>query len=115
MKKPEIVPASLCHFSQVGEIVRNGRAFAVVLEGRAIGITGYYLDSGRLILYSKITPELRPWKKIIVLTAKMIIGLASKIRAPLDARSEPETPGSECLLLGLGFKRLEGEVFRRLP
>lgn len=113
--KPEIVPATYEHFAELGERVRRGcRAIAAVLDGKTIGITGFYAENGRVVVFSTITPELRQFKKTIVKGARMILEMAMDIKAPINAVAEPETPGSERLLEGLGFVHLDGNVYGRL-
>ena len=106
MRKPEIVPALKYHFDDLGEKVRrSGRAIAVVLVGKTIGIGGYYFDSGRVVVYSTITPELRVYRKTIVRGANIVMGMIESVKAPADAVAA-EVPGADNLLEHFGFERL---------
>lgn len=114
MKQPEIVPANKGHFDDLGETLqRGGRAIAAVMDGSTIGVAGYYLDNGRLIVFSTITPELRKFKRTIVRGAKIVMGMTLNIHAPAHALAESETKGSETLLRHFGFERMEGNLFGR--
>ncbi|SRR5258706_5187313 len=116
MKRPDIVPANKGHFDDLGETLkRGGRAIAAVLDGKTIGVGGYYLDNGRVVVFSTITPELRPFKRTIVRGASIVMGMTLNIGAPAHALSEPDTEGSETLLLHYGFERISGDIFGRAP
>jgi len=111
---PSIVTATRAHLEAIGEHPRGpGRAYAAVLEGRVLGVCGYYHERGRLILYSSVTPELRRWKKVIVRGARMAMAAASRVRAPVAAMAQKDIPGSGRLLEALGFHQVEGELYWR--
>jgi len=108
--------ASKVNFDDLGEVIRrSGRAIAATLDGRTIGIAGYYLDRGRVVVYSTITPELRQFRRTIVQGARIVMGMALSVEAPIDALAEPDTSGSETLLEHFGFEPVEGRTYRRPP
>jgi len=108
--------ASKANFDELGEVVKHsGRAIAAVLDGRTIGVAGYYLDKGRVVLYSTITHELRAHRRTIVQGARIIMGMALNVEAPAAALAEPETAGSETLLKHFGFEPVERDVYWRPP
>lgn len=112
--KPELLPATPAMLAELGEHPRGaGRAYAAVLEGRTLGVCGYYHDRARVVLYAKVTPELRRWKKTIVRGARMAMAAALKVRAPIAAACDPDIPGSERTLLALGFEHVEGNTYWR--
>lgn len=111
---PIIVPASQRHLEELGEHPKgSGRAFAALHEGRVLGVAGYYGLRDQLVLYSKVLPELRAWRKTIVRGARMALGAALRLRAPIVAVADPEIPGSARLLEGLGFEQIEGALYCR--
>lgn len=115
MKKPDIIMASSANFIELGEPVRGGRAIAAILDGKTVGIAGYYLDKGRVVVYSKITPTLRLHKRTIIRGAMIIAGMVDKVQAPALALAEDGTAGAEALLEHIGFERVEGSVYGRAP
>lgn len=111
---PVIVTATRAHLEAMGEHPRGaGRAVAALLEDRVLGVAGYYHDGARLILYSKVDPELRRWKKVIVRGARLALAAASRVRAPVAAVADESIPGSRRMLEGLGFSQVEGNLYWR--
>jgi len=111
---PTIVPATQAMLQELGERPKGtGRAYAVILEGRTLGVCGYYQDHGRLVLYARVTPELRRWKKLILRCARMTMAAADRLRAPVVALAQPDIPGSARTLLALGFEHVEQELYWR--
>ncbi len=107
--------ASNANFKDLGEPIHGGRAIAAILDGKTVGIAGYYLDKGRVVVYSKITPTLRLHKRTIIRGAMIIAGMVDKVQAPALALAENGTQGSEALLEHIGFERLDGSVYGRAP
>jgi hypothetical protein len=115
MKNPDIVMATQANFDDLGETLkRGGRAIAAVLDGKTIGVAGYYLEKGDVIVYSTITPELRQHKKTIIRGAMIVVGMVDQIGAPARALAE-DIAGAEELLEHLGFERAVGSTFWRAP
>lgn len=107
--------ASKANFDELGEVVkRGGRAIAAILDGKTIGVAGYYLDKGRVVVYSTITPVLRLHKRTIIRGAMIISGMVDRIDAPAQALAA-EVAGSDRLLEHIGFERREGNIFGRAP
>ena len=114
MTTPTIVPATIAMLEQLGEHPRGaGRAYAAILDGKPLGVCGYYHDTSRLVLYSKVTPELRRWKKVIVRGARMAMAAASRVRAPVAALAQADIPGSARMLQALGFEQVEDDLYWR--
>src|SRR5438552_2832526 len=115
MKKPEIVLATHEHFAELGEAVRRGgRAIAAVLDGKTVGVAGYYLEKGDVIVYSTITTALRPHKRTIIQGAMIIVGMVDEIGAPARALAG-DIAGAERLLERIGFERVVGATYWRTP
>jgi len=111
---PSIVQASNAHLEEMDEHPRGaGRALAAVLQGRTIGICGYFQMHGQLVFYARISPELRAWPKTILRGAKRALAQALRIRAPIVAYADPAVPSSRRTLEHLGFRHLEGETYWR--
>jgi hypothetical protein len=99
---------------QIGERPRGaGRAYAAVRGADVLGVCGYYHDEGRLILYSKVKPELRRWRKVIVRGARLAMAAASRVRAPVAALAQEDIPGSARMLQALGFEQVEDDLYWR--
>lgn len=114
MTAPQIIPATKANLEELGEHPSGaGRAYAAVLDGRTLGVCGYYQDRTRLVIYSKVTPELRRWKKVIVRGARMAMAAASRVDAPIAAVAEPGIPGSARMLMALGFEQVNGDLYWR--
>lgn len=115
MKRPELVMASKEHFDELGETLKHGgRAIAAILDGKTIGVAGYYLDKGRVVVYSTITPALRLHKRTIIRGAMIIVGMVDRIGIPAQALAA-DVHGSERLLEHVGFERLDGAIYGRAP
>ena len=115
MRRPDIVMASKANFDELGEAVKHGgRAIAAILDGKTIGVAGYYLDKGRVVVYSTITPALRAHKRTIIRGAMIIVGMVDQIGIPAQALAD-KVDGAERLLEHIGFERLEGSVYGRAP
>lgn len=113
MKNPDIVMATQAHFDDLGETLkRGGRAIAAMLDGKTIGVAGYYLDNGRVIVYSTITPALRPYKRTIIRGAMIVVGMVDRIGMPAQSFAD-DVEGAERLLEHIGFERLEGKIYGR--
>lgn len=115
MTGPAIVPATRAHLEAVGERPRAaGRALAAVLEGRCIGVCGYFHDRHRVVLYARVSPELRAWPKVILLGAKIALGQAARLHAPIVAYADPEILSSRRTLEYLGFVQVgDGDTYWR--
>ncbi len=114
--RPIIVPASAAHLAQIGEHPKGaGRAYAAIAHGEVLGVCGYYHDRDRLVLYSKVRPELRRWKKTLVRGAKMALAAAMRVRSPIVASADPAIPGARRMLEALGFDLVEGNLYWRDP
>lgn len=114
--EPTIVPASQRHLAELGEHPKgSGRAFAGILDGRVLGIVGYYGQRDQLVLYSKVLPEGRRWKKAIVRAARMALKAALARHVPIVAVADPEIPGSARMLEALGFEHVRETVYCRPP
>ncbi len=104
------------HFDDLGEkLRRGGKAIAAIMDGRTVGVAGYYLDNGRVIVFSTITPELRLYKRTIVKGAAMVMDMANRVQAPAHALADPETYGSDTLLRHFGFEQLDRDIYGRKP
>lgn len=107
---PAIVPATRELLAAIGEKPPGaGRAFAAVLDGEVLGVCGYFHDHARLVLYSKMRPELRRWKKVIVRGVRLAMQAASKVRAPIVATADEAVP--QRFLKKLGFEHVVDNVY----
>lgn len=90
------------------------RAEVAELDGRAVGIGGIAYIHGQPVLFSRMTDDLRPFKKFIVQCARRAALMAAETHAA--AVASPKEPLSCKLLqrLGLSWRGTssEGEVYR---
>lgn len=113
-RAPQIVPATQAMLEALGEHPEGaGRAYAAVLDGRPLGVCGYYHGSDRLVLYAKVKPELRRWKKVIVRGARLVMAEAARVRAPVVALAQDDIPGSGRMLEALGLEHVENGIYWR--
>lgn len=90
------------------------RGYAVMLDGRPVGLGGITYRCGVLCAFCEIGDELRPYKLSIARFARRIADLLGD--RPGMAVADPREPGSERSLRWLGFEHMatskEGEVYK---
>jgi hypothetical protein len=83
------------------------------LDGVAVGIGGIAYGFGRPLLFAKVTPALRPFKRFILTAARRLAELAMVHQAV--AVADPAEPLSGKLLSKIGLHKVaespEGDVF----
>lgn len=82
---------------------RSMRAYAGFADGQLLAVFGWYYVNDDAVLFSKMKPEARKYKKTLVKAARMVVN-AAKVR--LKAIPDCDVPGSEKLLAHLGFRKV---------
>lgn len=112
----EIVPATadlLMRF--YGKLpVPTVRALAAMEGDEVLGVTGFYPDCGRMVLFAKIGEKVdrRRHARRIFSTARRVLEQARSFGMPVEAVADPEIEGSERLIVHLGAKRVHREIYR---
>lgn len=113
---PEIVPATpgLVRMLTDKPLPRTVRAIAAVDGDQVLGITGFYAEDGRLVMFAGISDRARAeagYKRTVIRCARKIMGMAAERRMPIYAEADADVPGSEILLDHLGFTPLHGRYY----
>ena len=89
------------------------KAWVVENDERPLGIGGVYYDGDFIIAFSRFDPELR---KHPLAMARGTMKIMEIVRdKPCLAIADENIPGSEELLKRLGFKPIEGRVYKWTP
>lgn len=81
---------------------RTVRAIAALRDGEVAGVSGYLVDGGRAVVFSRIIGKLPP--KTIMRAARMTLAMAEESGLPIVAMPDPDIPGSKRFLSRLGFR-----------
>jgi hypothetical protein len=106
----EIVPATAEMFKQLSDepAPKTVRAIAAVEGERVLGIGGFYVENGRLVMFAEICraarSEMRRHKRTLIRAARTLMGMAAAQKLPVYAEADAEIPGSDVLLQHLGFE-----------
>jgi len=106
---PDIVPATAEMIDELhrAPLPRTSRVLAVIEDDEVLGVTGYYPQQGKLVLFAGVSDkarmEMNRHKRTLIKCARQIMDMASEHGMPILAYADPEITGSEVLLLHLGF------------
>lgn len=92
------------------KIKHNIYAITADLDGQPVAIAGLYFDRN-WILFTKIQPELRPYKLTIWRAAVELMKAIKALDKPVYAMADPSIPRSDHLLLKMGFKHLSKDWY----
>jgi hypothetical protein len=111
---PELVPASKEHIEAFYQDNKTRRAYAAILDGKPVGIGGLvYEANGSVYVFSKMTDELRPYRKFILRCARKAAEMARDCAA--CALADPNEKNSRRLLEKVGFQHIgaieQGEIY----
>ena len=87
------------------------QAFMAVEDGKVYGVCGIHTIDTGIVLFAKLTDELRHYPKLILKQGRELVKVALKKNLPLYAKADCEIEASVRYLERLGFKRMYGEVF----
>ncbi len=93
------------------------KGIVAVEDGKVIGIGGISRTGGVLTAFSDMKPEMRKYKREMVMTCRMIVAMIKQQDRPVYAVANNSEPTSLSLLVRLGFKPAgkiteDGEVMR---
>lgn len=121
MAEVEIVPATADHLRQFfGDSPRQTvRAWAVLLDGKPVGLGGFAYGGDYITVFSDLRPEIRPYRKVILKAAQHVMREAvSRHQGAVMAIADPNEPTAPNFLKHLGFLWVgtspQGEVYQWL-
>jgi len=95
----------------LGEVKFSQKAFAVVEDGKILGMGGIYIDNTRQILYSKSTEDFKDNKRLVIQITRKLLEVADK-KLPIHAIADENKDGSEKLLKHFGFYPLKDRLWQ---
>ena len=91
------------------------RAIVGIVDGKPLGVVGMYYKGDKLIVFSKIQPELRAYPFLIYKAAKMVMKIIDEAGVVAMAQADVSIPHSDKLLEYLGFTpmydHVEGKIY----
>lgn len=90
------------------------RALAVTEGDVVLGVTGFYPDNGRTVLFAKIGEQVerRRYVRTILICAHRILEMARTLGMPIQAVADTEIEGSNRLIEHLGAERIHREIYQ---
>lgn len=103
-----------------GIFPKSFKGIVALLNGKVIGVGGLKYEDGKMMLFSDIKDELRPYKKDICKAIRIFGRMVKKANYPIVAIAGKEEKNSERILTALGFSpngqlAPEGKIFWRIP
>ena len=99
--------------------IRTVRAWVIEQDDRALGIAGFYFDSGRTVMFAEIVNDARTrcqWPARAMLTsARHVLQQAMKTGMPIYAVADPSVENSAKLLERIGFVQGYKETYVWAP
>lgn len=94
-------------------VPRNGfRARVARLDGRTVGIGGYYVDGARMVVFLELAPQARRYPIALFKALRQGMREASVRGLSLQAGLDESVPGAVRLLEHLGFERVAQGVWQ---
>lgn len=113
----EIVNATPAHIQRLyaKPLPRTARVIAAVEGETVLGITGFYPQDGRIVLFAGIADEARSQmkrhKRTLIACARKIMGMVAERKTPVFACADPKIAGSDVLLKHLGFEHDRDDIW----
>jgi len=82
--------------------IRTMRGYVAIIDDKPVGIGGVYYESGFMVAFSEMKPEMRSRKKDIARGIRMLTEMYDKL-GPVFAVACKKEPTSYMLLAKLGF------------
>lgn len=102
-----IVPASLEMLNRFGPLPKTVRAIAVIDGEDVLGVCGYYPKNRHLVMFAGIADEAKTqslrYRRTLIAAAREVMEMVRRHGLPAIAEADPGIPGSEKLLMHLGF------------
>ena len=117
----ELIPATAEHvlalFGEPWPVTLRG--VTAVSAGRLLGMGIIYVDHGRWILTCRLAPEtsadLRAHTRAVLRICHRLLAQAGRTHLPVHAKADPQVPRAGALLVHLGFKPINQEIFEWIP
>lgn len=87
------------------------RALMGIVNGKPLGLGGYYIDTARVVMFSDISEEGMRYKKTIFTIAKRMLVHARATGLPIWVTPDKKHSDATRMLERLGFKKLNEEVW----
>lgn len=123
MKNPKITiePATKERVIELyGESPKSFKGYVVVLDNKAVGIWGLSYEGEKMLLFSDLKDELRPYKDEIWKAIALVTKMVEKTKFPIVAVANKHEKNSERLLASMGFvpngqSVPDGKIYWRTP
>ncbi|MCK5149102.1 hypothetical protein KAR48_20265 [bacterium] len=124
MKKSKITfePATTAHAKKFygDKCAKSFKGHVAMLDGKVVGIGGLSYEQGRMVLFSDMKEEFRPFKKDIWKAIDILGEMVEKTNCPVVAVANNKEKNAEFLLTKLGFtpngeSTPDGKIFWRFP
>ena len=90
---------------------KSFRAKVARLDGRTVGIGGYYVDGPRMVVFLELAPQARRYPIALLKALRQGMREASARGLSLQAGLDESMPGAVRLLEHLGFERMTQGVW----
>ena len=91
------------------------KGIAAQVDGRTIGVAGYFPDGERYIMFARLSDEARADKRIIIKCLRLLNQMVGRHRIPVHAMMDECVAGAETLLRHAGFAPIRGNLYGRPP
>lgn len=91
------------------------KGIAAQVDGRTIGVAGYFPEGERYIMFVRFSDELRQDKRTIVRGMRILNSMVGQRQIPLHAMMDECVAGAETLLRHAGFVPINGDLYGRQP
>ena len=94
------------------------KGIVAVKDKKPIGVTGFYVHDGHVVVFADFTDELREeknFKRIVVKGYKIVLNMLKTTKLPVFAEACPKIKGSEVLLEHMGFTHFDRRIYQWRP
>ena len=91
------------------------KGIAAQVDGRTIGVAGYFPEGERYIMFVRFSDEIRKDKRTIIKGMRILDQMVGQRRIPLHAMKDECIKGAETLLRHAGFTPIRGNLYGRQP
>lgn len=107
MRKSNIIikPATMAYAKEFygDQYTKSFKGHVALLNGKVVGIGGLSFENETMVLFSDIKEEMRPFKKDIVRSMRVLAKLVDSTNYPVVSIADKKEAGAEMLLNRLGF------------
>lgn len=115
---PEIVPATNDLLAKIWDrpAPRTIRALAVTEGDAVLGVAGYYMEEGKIVMIAEIADEARReikrYRRPLILCARRLMDEVIARGMPILASADPDIEGSDMLLTHFGFGPVRKGIYQ---